>query len=174
MSNKIAKPVITIPLRVNQRAIKRQEKIRMKELEAKHSKYYKGDRTLPPLIKCRRSELDHFKGQIYPSFKKLPMATEHWMSRSTIGDFFAFIPFRGGNILICMYQGGCTRWHGGGGSRMKQNSCKVAGRKCKNLSDTKAKMKHVQPPGMYTYYVYHFLHSCKINSSTFYTDGEIR
>ena len=135
MSNKIAKPVITIPLRVNQRAIKRQEKIRMKELEAKHSKYYKGDRTLPPLIKCRRSELDHFKGQIYPSFKKLPMATEHWMSRSTIGDFFAFIPFRGGNILICMYQGGCTRWHWGGGSRMKQNSCKVAGRKCKNLSD---------------------------------------
>ena len=103
MSNKIAKPVITIPLRVNQRAVKRQEKIRMKELEAKHSKYYKGDRTLPPLIKCRRSELDHYKGQIYPSFKKLPMATEHWMSRSTIGDFFAFIPFRGGNILICIY-----------------------------------------------------------------------
>ena len=23
------------------------------------------------------------------------MASEHWMSRSTIGDFFAFTPFRG-------------------------------------------------------------------------------
>ena len=97
MSSKIGKPVITIPVRVNQRAIKRQEKLRMRELEAKHSKYYKGDRNLPPIITCRRPELNHFKGQTYPPFKRLPMASEQWMSRKTIGDFFSFAPFRGGN-----------------------------------------------------------------------------
>ena len=99
MSNKIAKPIISIPVRVNQRAIKRQEKIRIKELEEAHSRYSKGDRKFP-IIKCRRSELDHFRGQTYAPFKGLPMASEHWMSRSTIGDFFSFVPFRGGESRI--------------------------------------------------------------------------
>ena len=108
MSSKIGKPVITIPIRVNQRAIKRQEKIRMRELEAKHSKYYKGDRNLPPIITCRRPELNHFKGQTYSPFKRLPLASEQWMSRKTIGDFFSFAPFRGGmyerNLLTDFYK----------------------------------------------------------------------
>ena len=99
MSNKIAKPIISIPVRINQRAIKRQEKIRIKELEEAHSRYSKGDRKFP-IIKCRRSELDHFRGQTYAPFKGLPMASEHWMSRSTIGDFFSFVPFRGGESRI--------------------------------------------------------------------------
>ena len=97
MSNKIAKPIISIPVRVNQRAIKRQEKIRIKELEEAHSRYSKGDLKFP-IIKCRRPELDHFRGQTYAPFKSLPMASEHWMSRSTIGDFFSFVPFRSGKV----------------------------------------------------------------------------
>ena len=119
MSNKIAKPIISIPVRVNQRAIKRQEKIRIKELEEVHSRYSKGDGKFP-IIKCRRQELDHFRGQTYAPFKSLPMASEHWMSRSTIGDFFSFVPFRGGenrifgkkfvtwNILL--FSAAATKW----------------------------------------------------------------
>ena len=95
MAGRLAKPVISIPVPVQRRMAKREEKIRAKQLEAKHSRYYEGDRKLPPIISCRRPELDHYKGQMYASFKKLPMASEHWMSRSTIGDFFSFNPFRG-------------------------------------------------------------------------------
>ena len=102
MASRVTKPVITIPVTVQRRMTKRQDKLRAKVLEAKHSRFNQGDRTIPPLISCRRSELDHYKGQTYPPFKKLPLASEHWMSRSTIGDFFAFNPFRGASA---------TTWH---------------------------------------------------------------
>ena len=95
MANRVTRPVISIPIKVQRTAAKRRDKMRAKQLEAQHSKYFEGDRTIPSIISCRRQELDHYKGQIYPPFKKLPLASEHWMSRSTIGDFFAFTPFRG-------------------------------------------------------------------------------
>ena len=95
MANRVTRPVISVPLKVQRTEAKRQDKLRAKQLEAQHSRYFEGDRTIPPLISCRRQELDHYKGQMYAPFKKLPMASEHWMSRSTIGDFFAFAPFRG-------------------------------------------------------------------------------
>lgn len=94
MSRNVSKPVISIPTVVHRRAVKRSEKIRAKELEEAHSRYYKGDRNIPPVISCRRPELNHYKGQQYAPFKRLPLASEHWMSRSTIGDFFSFNPFR--------------------------------------------------------------------------------
>jgi len=83
-----------MPVTLQRRAVKNLDKKRAKELEARHSKYYRGDRNIPALIQCRRSEVNHFRGQVYNPFKKLPMASEHWMSRSTIGDYFAFSPFR--------------------------------------------------------------------------------
>ena len=95
MTSRVTKPVITIPVTVQRRMTKRQDKLRAKALEAKHSRFNQGDRNIPPLISCRRSEVNHYKGQTYPPFKKLPLASEHWMSRSTIGDFFSFNPFRG-------------------------------------------------------------------------------
>ena len=74
-----------MPVTLQRRAVKNLDKKRAKELEARHSKYYRGDRNIPALIQCRRSEVNHFRGQVYNPFKKLPMASEHWMSRSTIG-----------------------------------------------------------------------------------------
>jgi hypothetical protein len=102
MASKVSKPIISIPVTVHHRAIKRQDKLRSKALQAEHSKFHAGDRSIPALIKCRRPELNHFKGQIYAPFKTLPMATEHWMSRRTIGDYFSFCPFRGASA---------TNWH---------------------------------------------------------------
>ena len=93
--NVAGKNLITVPVRVLNRAKKRQEKIRIREIEDQHSKYYRGDRKLPPLIMCRRPELNHYLGQVYPPFKRLPMATEHWSGRRSNGDFFAFLPYRG-------------------------------------------------------------------------------
>ena len=94
MADKLSKPIISMPVTLQRRAVKRIDKQRAKELEATHSKYYRGDRNIPALIQCRRSEVNHFRGQVYNPFKKMPMASEHWMSRSTIGDYFAFSPFR--------------------------------------------------------------------------------
>ena len=94
MADKLSKPIISMPVTLQRRAAKNLDKQRAKELEARHSKYYRGDRNIPALIQCRRSEVNHFRGQVYNPFKKLPMASEHWMSRSTIGDYFAFSPFR--------------------------------------------------------------------------------
>lgn len=95
MAEKISKPIIRVPITLQRRNAKRLDKLRAKELEAKHSKYHPGERNLPPIIHCRRPELNHYKNQTYSPFKRLPLASEHWMSRSTIGDFFAFAPYRG-------------------------------------------------------------------------------
>lgn len=95
MADKLSRPIISVPVTLQRRESKRLMKQRAKELEAKHSKYYRGDRKSPALIQCRRQELNHYRGQVYSPFNRLPLATEHWMSRSTIGDFFSFVPFRG-------------------------------------------------------------------------------
>ena len=93
--SRLPKPVISMPVALQRKSIKRIQKQRAKELEANHSKYSSGDRDSPPIIQCRRPELNHYKGQTYSPFKQLPMASEHWMSRSTIGDYFSFAQFRG-------------------------------------------------------------------------------
>ena len=95
MSGNVSKPMITAPRALQRAQSKYALKARAKQLEAANSKYSKGERNLPALIQCRRQELNHFKNQQYSPFKKLPMASEHWVSRRTIGDFFAFAPYRG-------------------------------------------------------------------------------
>ena len=87
MADKLSRPIISVPVTLQRRESKRLMKQRAKELEAKHSKYYRGDRKSPALIQCRRHELNHYRGQVYSPFNRLPMATEHWMSRSTIGEY---------------------------------------------------------------------------------------
>ena len=87
MADKLSRPIISVPVTLQRRESKRLMKQRAKELEAKHSKYYRGDRKSPALIQCRRHELNHYRGQVYSPFNRLPLATEHWMSRSTIGEY---------------------------------------------------------------------------------------
>ena len=54
MANRVTRPVISVPLKVQRTEAKRQDKLRAKQLEAQHSRYFEGDRTIPPLISCRR------------------------------------------------------------------------------------------------------------------------
>merc|ERR1719295_2469403 len=84
------KPVITMPVVVHRRALKRKEKLRIQELAEAGTAYPKGDKTLTPVISCRRRELDHYQGARPNPFKKLTYASEHWASRKTIGDYFCF------------------------------------------------------------------------------------
>ena len=97
------KTVIKYPLRVEQRAAKRLEAKKLKALQESGTAYPKGNRDMPPIISCRRPELNHYFGQKYNPFTgKLPMASEHWASRKTIGDYFSFSAFRGAPA---------TQWH---------------------------------------------------------------
>ena len=46
------------------------------------------------MIKCRVKGLDHFMGQNYNRYKKIPLATEHWQNTGTNGDFFCILPHK--------------------------------------------------------------------------------
>ena len=97
------KTVIKLPLRVERRAAKRLEAQKLKALQESGTAYPKGNRDLPPIISCRRPELNHYFGQKYnPYTGKLPLASEHWPSRRSIGDYFSFGAFRGPPA---------TQWH---------------------------------------------------------------
>ncbi len=90
------KPVIRIPVRVQQKALKRVAKVRSSRFVMDR---FEGDRTLPPVIQCRRSELDHYQRQTYSKVDQIRLASEEWNSRSTRGDYFTFQDFekdRGG------------------------------------------------------------------------------
>ena len=86
------KPVISIPVPLTKESLKRRQ--RRKDKGIKDSKFYGGDRSLPAVISCRLPELDHYFGQTYSGWSPLPLATRHWHSRKTIGDFFTFKSFR--------------------------------------------------------------------------------
>jgi len=62
----------------------------MEELAESGTAYPKGNRSIMPVISCRRTELNHYQGQRVNPFKKLVYASEHWGSRKTIGDYFSF------------------------------------------------------------------------------------
>ena len=97
------KTVIKVPLRVERRAAKRLEAKRLEALRESGTAYPRGNRDIPPIIACRRTELNHYFGQRYnPFIGKLPLASEHWASRRTIGDYFSFSAFRGAPA---------TNWH---------------------------------------------------------------
>ena len=46
------------------------------------------------VIKCRVKGLDHFMGQNYDRYKKIPLATEHWQNTGSNGDFFCILPHK--------------------------------------------------------------------------------
>ncbi len=93
------KPVITIPVEVQKRALKRQEKLKRESVRKSVLGINDGDRSRC-LIRCRRSELDHFAGQTYNRYEKIPLASEHWQSKRTIGDFFSFPVFKSPSYKI--------------------------------------------------------------------------
>ena len=59
------KTIIKIPYRVEQRAIKRANAKRLEALRESGTAYPRGNRDIPPVISCRRPELNHYLGQRY-------------------------------------------------------------------------------------------------------------
>ena len=101
--NTAGKTIIKLPRVVERRATKRLEAKKLEALRESGTSYPRGNRDIPPIISCRRTELNHYFGQRYnPFIGKFPLASQHWASRKTIGDYFSFSAFRGSPA---------TQWH---------------------------------------------------------------
>jgi len=83
-----AKPVITIPVEVERRAIKRHQKLKSitKDMDRDRLK------NKPTLISCRRQELNHKAGQQYGTLDTVALATQGWKNRKSFGDYFSINP----------------------------------------------------------------------------------
>uniref|UniRef100_A0A914Z3B3 ATP-dependent RNA helicase n=1 Tax=Panagrolaimus superbus TaxID=310955 RepID=A0A914Z3B3_9BILA len=77
---------ITLPSTMD---TKKRKKLEKQHVDfAKHQKAYGVDkRTAPVIIECKRSDLNHYEGQRYPSHD-LPLVSEHWDKAKYKGDWF--------------------------------------------------------------------------------------
>ena len=87
------KPVITIPVPVQKRALKRQEKMKRERIRKSQAGVNDGDRSRC-VLRCRVKGLDHYMGQNYDRYKKIPLATEMWQNKGTKGDHFTILPHK--------------------------------------------------------------------------------
>ncbi len=78
------KAVIRTPVAIQKKVLKRSSKILFGRMDR-----FEGERDRP-VITCRRTELNHYYRQTYSKVDKIPLASEHWQSRRTHGDFFTF------------------------------------------------------------------------------------
>ncbi|XP_023329091.1 uncharacterized protein LOC111701859 [Eurytemora carolleeae] len=74
----IGKPVITIPVTVEKRAMKRHKNIKNISRDQDKQKL----KNKPLAISCKRSELNHYMGQTYGKFDKVPLASQGWNNRN--------------------------------------------------------------------------------------------
>lgn len=49
--------------------------------------------TGPPIIRCKRSQLNHYPGIKYGKFEEVPLASKGWNHKKSRGDFFVINPF---------------------------------------------------------------------------------
>jgi len=84
-----AKPVITIPIPVEQRALKRYRNIKNVAKEADKNKLKKK----PLIIRCKREEFNHKMSQTYGFKDKVPLASQGWNHRKSNGDWFMINQF---------------------------------------------------------------------------------
>ena len=85
---RVKKPVITIPVKIHERAAKFKIKQRLKLMNGPHP----GDKSRC-VIKCRLESLNHYQKQCYSHYKSLPLAAKHWKGRKSVGDFMTILPF---------------------------------------------------------------------------------
>jgi len=83
------KPVICVPVAMRKKALKR---ARLKVRNLERMDRFEGQRHRP-IVVCRRSELNHYYRQTYSVKDIIPLASEHWQSRRTHGDYFSFTAF---------------------------------------------------------------------------------
>ncbi len=81
------KAVIRSPLPLQRKALKRSSKVLFGRMDR-----FEGERDRPVIL-CRRTELNHYYRQTYSKVDRVPLASEHWQSRRTHGDFFTFMPW---------------------------------------------------------------------------------
>jgi len=88
-SSEVPKPVITIPVKVQERAVKRHQKMKNIIKQADREKL----KNKPLVISCKRPEFNHHKSQTYGKFDTVPLASSGWHHRKSYGDYFNINPF---------------------------------------------------------------------------------
>jgi len=82
---------ITVPVPVQERALRRQRK--PKNLKAAMDRETLKNK--PLVISTKRKELNQRKGQTYGRLEKLPLVSEGWHHRKSVGDHFTIQPIMG-------------------------------------------------------------------------------
>lgn len=85
-----AKPVITIPVKVQQRAVKRHKNLRLLTRDMDKQQF----RAAPLVIASKRPEFHHYRSQTYGVLQTLKLASGGWHNRKSYGDYFTINPFK--------------------------------------------------------------------------------
>jgi len=84
------KPTITIPVPVQQRALRRHRSLKKLARDMDREKL----KDKPLIISTKRKELNHKLSQTYGKFSTLPLVSSGWYHRKSFGDHFTIYPFK--------------------------------------------------------------------------------
>jgi len=84
------KPVITVPIPVEKRALKRHQKIENLAKQRDKEKL----KNKPLVISCKRKELNHRQGQTYGKNSEVPLASGGWKHNKSYDDYFTINSFQ--------------------------------------------------------------------------------
>ncbi|KAI9556222.1 hypothetical protein GHT06_018796 [Daphnia sinensis] len=85
LASTVSKPVITIPLKWQKKLTRDlNQKQEQDRLKASHQ-----GNTKVCIVSCKNSKLNHYSGQSYGKFDKVPLASKSWGHRESNGDHFA-------------------------------------------------------------------------------------
>eukprot|EP00088_Acartia_fossae_P002685 TRINITY_DN11106_c0_g1_i1.p1 TRINITY_DN11106_c0_g1~~TRINITY_DN11106_c0_g1_i1.p1 ORF type:complete len:559 (+),score=75.64 TRINITY_DN11106_c0_g1_i1:28-1704(+) len=91
------KPVISMPLPVERKALKRHKNLSKLAKDQDKARL----KTKPVIISTKRKELEHRMGQTYGVRDNVPLVSDGWKHRKSIGDYFTinkFKPIRANNF----------------------------------------------------------------------------
>lgn len=80
-------PVITIPAYMKSKLKALQKKAELKKIENIRKKSRQGNKSIP-IIQCKRSEFNHYLGQIYDKYEMIVLASKGWKHKKSVGDYF--------------------------------------------------------------------------------------
>ncbi|XP_067131754.1 probable ATP-dependent RNA helicase DDX28 [Centruroides vittatus] len=80
-------PVITVPAYMKTKLKALKKKTELQKIEEIRKKSRGGNRSVP-IIQCKRSEFNHYLGQVYDKYEAIALASKGWKHRKSVGDYF--------------------------------------------------------------------------------------
>ncbi|CAL4076703.1 unnamed protein product [Meganyctiphanes norvegica] len=93
-------PVITVPVKMSEKIKKAQRKRKLKEKLDLRDKSRMGDKSVV-IISSQNNKLNHYKGQSYGRFQDVPLISQGWGNRKSVGKHFT-INSHGGNLAFTL------------------------------------------------------------------------